>query len=130
MERRLPLDAAASGGHGPALGVVRRSDAGRTVLRGPQISESSLSSATGSLPLRGKRSSSCWDVGTLRWRTGPTGSSEREHFRQMLDELPPAALIAADAGFVGYEYLRAVIDSGRQMLVRVGSNVRLLRKLG
>jgi hypothetical protein len=74
-----------------------------------------------------------WHAGTglpWTWRTGPTGSSEREHFRQMIDELPPAALIAADAGFVGYEYLRAVIDSGRQVLVRVGSNVRLLRKLG
>ncbi len=74
-----------------------------------------------------------WHAGTGlpgAWRTGPTGSSEREHFKQMLDELPPAALITADAGFVGYEYLRAVIDSGRQVLVRVGSNVRLLRKLG
>lgn len=64
------------------------------------------------------------------WRTGPTGSSEREHWLQMLDELPLAALIAADAGFVGYEVLRTVIDSGRHVLVRVGSNVRLLKKLG
>lgn len=64
------------------------------------------------------------------WRCGPTGSSEREHWRQMLDELPASALIAADAGFVGYEILRDVINSGRQVLVRVGSNVRLLRKLG
>jgi DDE family transposase len=64
------------------------------------------------------------------WRTGPTGSSEREHWLQMLDELPLAALIAADAGFVGYEVLRAVIDSGRHVLIRVGSNVRLLKKLG
>lgn len=64
------------------------------------------------------------------WRTGPTGSSEREHWLQMLAELPIAALIAADAGFVGYDVLRTVIDSGRHVLVRVGSNVRLLRKLG
>ena len=74
-----------------------------------------------------------WHVGTglpWAWRTGPTGSSEREHWMQMLAEVPLAALIAGDAGFVGYEYLRAVIDSGRQVLVRVGSNVRLLRKLG
>jgi hypothetical protein len=74
-----------------------------------------------------------WHVGTglpWAWRSGPTGSSEREHWRQMLAELPASALIAADAGFVGYEYLRAVIDSGRHVLVRVGSNVRLLRKLG
>src|SRR5436190_7779939 len=46
------------------------------------------------------------------WRSGPTGSSEREHWRQMLGELPASALIAADAGFVGYEILRDVIDSG------------------
>jgi hypothetical protein len=64
------------------------------------------------------------------WRSGPTGSSEREHWLQMLGELPLAALIAADAGFVGYEVLRTVIDSGRHVLVRVGSNVRLLKKLG
>ena len=39
-------------------------------------------------------------------------------------------MVAADAGFVGYEYTRAVLDSGRQLLLRVGSNVRLLRQLG
>lgn len=74
-----------------------------------------------------------WHVGTglpWGWRIGPTGSSEREHWREMLPELPACALIAADAGFVGYEYVRAVIDSGRHLLLRVGSNVRLLRKLG
>lgn len=74
-----------------------------------------------------------WHAGTglpWSWRSGPTGSSEREHWRQMLDELPNCALIAADAGFVGYDYLRATLDSGRHILVRVGSNVRLIRKLG
>ena len=39
-------------------------------------------------------------------------------------------LIAADAGFVGYDYWKEIIDSGRDLLVRVGSNVRLLKKLG
>jgi hypothetical protein len=74
-----------------------------------------------------------WHVATglpWAWRTGPVGSSEREHWRQMLGDLPASALIAADAGFVGYEILRSVIDSGRHVLIRVGSNVRLLRKLG
>lgn len=74
-----------------------------------------------------------WHVGTglpWSWRSGPTGSSEREHWRQMFDELPPCALIAADAGFVGYDYLRAVTEGGRNILIRVGSNVRLLKKLG
>ena len=74
-----------------------------------------------------------WHAGTglpWDWRTGPADSSERAHMLEMLPALPGGALIAADAGFVGYEYAKAVIDSGRELLVRVGSNVRLLRKLG
>ena len=64
------------------------------------------------------------------WRTGPSDSSERGHLWEMLWGLPAAVLIAADAGFVGYESARAILDSGRHVLVRVGSNVKLLRKLG
>jgi len=74
-----------------------------------------------------------WHAGTglpWAWRIGPTDSSEREHWREMIPELPENALVAADAGYVGYEYARALLDSGRQLLLRVGSNVRLLRKLG
>ena len=36
---------------------------------------------------------------------------------EMLPELPEHALIAADAGYVGYEYLQAVIASGRHVLL-------------
>jgi hypothetical protein len=74
-----------------------------------------------------------WHVGTglpWDWRIGPADSSERAHLLAMLSTLPPGALIAADAGFVGYEYARAIIDSGRHLLLRVGANVRLLKKLG
>jgi hypothetical protein len=74
-----------------------------------------------------------WHVGTglpWDWRTGPSDSSEREHLRQLIESLPKGALIAADAGFVGYDYWKEIIDSGRDLLVRVGSNVRLLKKLG
>jgi DDE family transposase len=74
-----------------------------------------------------------WHVGTglpWDWRIGPSDSSERAHLREMLPQLPPEALITADAGFVGYESLRAILDSQRQLLIRVGSNVRLLKKLG
>jgi hypothetical protein len=74
-----------------------------------------------------------WHAGTglpWDWRTGPADSSERAHLLEMLRGLPGGALIAADAGFVGYEYIRAVVQSGRQLLMRVGTNVRLLRKLG
>jgi hypothetical protein len=48
----------------------------------------------------------------------------------MLESLPQQALIVADAGFVGYDLARAILDSGRQLLIRVGSNIRLLRHLG
>jgi len=64
------------------------------------------------------------------WRIGPTGSNEQAHARNMLAELPAQALVVGDAGFVGYDYLQAVLASGRQALVRVGANVRLLRQLG
>jgi hypothetical protein len=66
-----------------------------------------------------------WD-----WRLGPSDSSERDHLRQMIEALPAGALVTADAGFVGYETWKAILDSGRHLLIRVGANVRLLRKLG
>ena len=66
-----------------------------------------------------------WD-----WRLGSADSSERGHLLDMLSSLPPEALVTADAGFVGYDFLRGILASGKQFLVRVGSNVRLLRKLG
>lgn len=74
-----------------------------------------------------------WHTGTglpWEWRTGPSDSSERGHLLEMLSVLPTAVLIAADAGFVGYEYAGAILDSGRQLLIRVGSNVKFLRQLG
>src|SRR5260370_1032067 len=46
-----------------------------------------------------------WHVATglpWDWRTGPSNSSERDHFRQMTAALPDGALVAGDAGFVGY----------------------------
>jgi hypothetical protein len=38
--------------------------------------------------------------------------------------------MVADAGFTGYELLLALQTAGHAFLIRVGSNVRLLRKLG
>ena len=74
-----------------------------------------------------------WHVGTglpWAWRTGPSDSSERQHLQEMLGELPENTLIAADAGFVGYEFWRAVNAAGRSFVIRAGANVRLLKKLG
>jgi len=66
-----------------------------------------------------------WD-----WRVGRAASSERGHLRAMLEQTPEESLIVADAGFTGYELLRCIIDSGRDVLLRVGRQVKLLRELG
>ena len=39
-------------------------------------------------------------------------------------------LFVGDAGFVGYEFWKQIIDQSHQFLVRVGANVHLLRDLG
>ena len=48
----------------------------------------------------------------------------------MLGWLPDNALLLADAGFTGYDLLRAMVNQGHHFVIRVGANVRLLRKLG
>lgn len=74
-----------------------------------------------------------WHVGTglpWAWRTGPSGSSERQHLQEMLPELPENTLITADAGFMGYDFWSAVMAAGQNFVIRAGANVRLLKKLG
>ncbi len=74
-----------------------------------------------------------WHVGSglpWDWRTGPSDSSERAHVQEMLPTIPAGSLLTADAGFVGYEFWKAILDAGHQFLVRMGSNVTLLKKLG
>lgn len=74
-----------------------------------------------------------WHVGTglpWDWRTGPSDSSEREHLQEMLGKLPENSLITADAGFVGYDFWTAILEAKHHFVIRVGGNVRLLRKLG
>jgi len=65
------------------------------------------------------------------WETGPSYSSERQHVLQMLEtqKFPKNTLFCGDAGFVGYDFWRAVAQN-YHFLVRVGGNVRLLKKLG
>jgi Transposase DDE domain len=66
-----------------------------------------------------------WD-----WRIGPSDSSERAQALEMLEGLPQQALLTGDAGFVGYDFTRTVLERGAELLVRVGSNVTLLKQLG
>jgi hypothetical protein len=66
------------------------------------------------------------------WRCGPSTASERGHLVELLEtnELPANTLICGDAGFVGYELWQTILQQGHHFLIRVGGNVRLLRKLG
>jgi hypothetical protein len=64
------------------------------------------------------------------WRRGRGDASERELLEELLPELPEKTLLLADAGFTGYDLLRALGAAGHAFVVRAGRNVRLLRKLG
>lgn len=65
-----------------------------------------------------------------QFTTGPARSSEREHLGRMLPGLPEGTLLVADAGFTGYALLSQILAGGHALLIRVGANVRLLKKLG
>lgn len=64
------------------------------------------------------------------WRRGGGKESERKHVRKLIAALPRKTLLLADAGFTGYVLLRRLIRGGHDFIVRVGSNVTLLRQLG
>ena len=64
------------------------------------------------------------------WRRGRGDESERGHLEAMLSLLPIKTLLVADAGYVGHEMLGMLIAAGHDFVIRVGRNVRLLRKLG
>ena len=57
------------------------------------------------------------------WRLGKGGkASERSHLISMLRWLPAAALIVADAGYVGYEVVATMIAANVFFLIRMSSN--------
>jgi hypothetical protein len=66
------------------------------------------------------------------WKLGPSNSAERAHVTEMIEsgDFAENTLFVGDAGFVGYEFLKSILDHGHQFLVRVGGNVRLLTDLG
>lgn len=56
------------------------------------------------------------------WRLGKGGkASERSHLIHMLRWLPTAALIVADAGYVGYEVVATMIRQNVSFLIRMSS---------
>jgi len=76
-----------------------------------------------------------WHIG-LRlawcWKVGPSYDSERGHLLALLGEqsFPERTLLCGDAGFYGYDFWHGIRQQGHHFLVRVGSNVRLLKNLG
>jgi hypothetical protein len=66
------------------------------------------------------------------WKMGPSTSSERHHFMDLLTTLmfPENTLFCCDAGFIGYELWSTILAMGHHFLIRVGGNVRLLKNLG
>ncbi len=83
---------------------------------GPQFQLTTLYHMSTGLP---------WD-----WRIGPGTEAERTHLRAMLGSLLKGALLVADAGFTGYELFGELLQQGLSFLIRVGSNVTLLKDLG
>jgi hypothetical protein len=48
----------------------------------------------------------------------------------MIGDLPQNTLLLADAGFTGYDMMRQLLKAGHDFIIRIGSNVNLLRELG
>ncbi len=76
-----------------------------------------------------------WHMGSKLpwcWKTGPSTASERHHLVDMLGSLsfPKNTLFCCDAGFTGYELWSAILAAGHHFVIRVGSNVKLLKHLG
>ncbi len=61
--------------------------------------------------------------GRRRWGKGT--ASERGHLLQLLPVLPAAALVVADAGYVGYEVARTLVEHSVCFLIRMSSQATL-----
>jgi hypothetical protein len=66
------------------------------------------------------------------WKLGPSNSSERQHVLDMIasGHFVKNTLFVGDAGFVGYDFWKLILERKHDFLVRVGANVRLLQNLG
>lgn len=61
---------------------------------------------------------------------GIRGAGEPTQLLQMLHWLPPQALLLADAAYTGCQLLAALGNRGNSFVIRVGANVKLIRRLG
>ena len=62
------------------------------------------------------------------WRWGQGTASERDHLRRMLPVLPAAALLVADAGYVGYDLMRTLLQRRACFLIRMSSKATFYRE--
>jgi hypothetical protein len=59
------------------------------------------------------------------WRWGQGNASERAHLIQLVRQLPQAALVIADAGYVGFDLARTLAAAEVAFLIRLSSVVTL-----
>jgi hypothetical protein len=59
------------------------------------------------------------------WRLGGAHASEQRHLTHLLGTLPQLALIVTDAGYTGYELLKAIVKAERSFLIRLSSKAPL-----
>jgi Transposase DDE domain len=59
------------------------------------------------------------------WRLGKGTASERQHLCHLLATLPRGALLVADAGYVGYQLLQALLAAQQSFLIRLSSRAPL-----
>lgn len=64
------------------------------------------------------------------WKSGPVSANERDQARALIASFPLLSILVCDAGFTGYEFWKEIMDAGHDFVIRVGSNVRLLKNLG
>lgn len=63
------------------------------------------------------------------WRIDTARGSERKQLQRLFGSTPRNSLILGDAGFMGFDCLRAVVGSGRHVLVRLAGNASLITGL-
>jgi hypothetical protein len=62
------------------------------------------------------------------WRWGKGTASERMHLRRLLPTLPADALLVADAGYVGYDLLRTLLERKVCFLIRMSCQATFYRE--
>ena len=62
------------------------------------------------------------------WRWGKGTAGERTHLRRLLPTLPAEALLVADAGYVGYDLLRTLLERKVCFLIRMSCQATFYRE--